>query len=214
MPSPFDELLLSGSLRDGPPAVASDAAKWLSGASARDVLNKLTREDPLGIESRCAVRLHERAMLIGRERVVMRAMAQVAFRAKDFRAWQPLDAFLRVNIDRAIDALVERDREDERARLLHEDDEAWGFLTRALGVGPEQARRAAVAFNDLPYVVRRVFWRTVVEGASEARCVSEGLGTITQVHERVTRAVRTLSFGRDPGGDDEHDPQGQGASRG
>ncbi len=214
MPSPFDELLLPGSLREGPPAAAPDAAHWLSGVSARDVLNKLTRDDPLGIEARCAVRLHERAILVGRERVVMRAMAQVAFRAKDYRAWQPLDAFLRVHIDRAIDALIERDREEERARMPHEDDEAWGFLTRALGVGPDQARRAAVAFNDLPYIVRRVFWRTVVEGASEARCVAEGLGTITQVHERATRAVRTLSFGRDPGGEDPHDPQDQGARHG
>ncbi len=214
MSSPFDELLLPRSLRDGPPAVASDAAKWLNGASARDILDKLIRDDPLGIEPRCALRLHERAILIGRERVVMRAMAQVAYRAKDYRAWQPLDAFVRVNIDRAIDGLIERDREDERARLPHEDDEAWGFLTRALGVGADQARRAAVAFNDLPPVVRRAFWRTVVEGASEARCAAEGLGTVTQIHKRVTRAVQTLSFGRDPGGDDPHDLHDGGASRG
>jgi hypothetical protein len=205
MSRPFDELLLPGSLRDGVQASAPDAAKWLNGASSREVLHQLTHGDPLGIEARAALRLRDRALLIARERIVMRALAQVAFHSKAYRDWQPMDIWLRVHIDRSIDALLERDREEERAGVPALGNDAWAFLTNALGIPPQRARRAAVAFNDLPAVVRRVFWRTIVEGVSEARCVADGMGTLAQIKSRVERGLRTLSFGRDPGGPDPHE---------
>jgi hypothetical protein len=205
MAGPFDELLFPESLRESVLTAPPDAARWLEGASSREVLQRLLHGDPLGIEARCACRIRERALLIARERVVMRAAAQVAFHAPSYREWQPMHLWLRGHIDRAMHALLERDRAAELANEPPEDDEAWGFLTRALGIDPQGARRAALAFNDLPLSVRRVFWRTMVEGAGEERCVADGLGTLTQIHERSQRALATLSLGVDPGGADGYE---------
>lgn len=207
MPNPFEELRAPPTSTSVARVTGQEAAQWLAGGSSREVLRRLATGDPLAIEQRCLHRLNERALLLSRRRLAMRVLAQAAYHARSFRGWQPIDLWLRRHIDTAIASLLERDRQGEFDGVLGPEPDAWLFLQEALGMSAEDARRGGVAFNDLPYVVRRTFWSLIVEGRTEERCVAEGEGPLSALRARLERALRTLSNGRDPGGADPHEEE-------
>lgn len=179
----------------------------LHGSSASQILAKIAPGDPLGVAARCKARLDVRAQLIAHERAVARSLAQVAFAAVRYRGEPDLASWLDRQIDRAIDALLNDDREDEIAR--RPTDEPWdprfAFVSEAWGVSPALARRACIVFNDLPSIVRQAWWALTVHGKSINRYVAEGFGPPQLVEARVKRAIVAMSKFADPGGDDPLD---------
>jgi len=184
-------------------------SELLSGANASQILEKIAPSDPLGITARCGARLHSRAQLIAHERAVARSLAQTAYAALRYRGQPELAVWLDAQIDRALDMLLNDDREDEAAG--RPTDEPWdprfAFVSEVWGVSPALARRACVVFNALPIVVRSAWWALTVQGKSINRCVAEGFGPPPLVEARVKRAILAMSKLEDPGGDDPLDQE-------
>jgi hypothetical protein len=203
----WSESLVRASEASAKPKFAG--SELLSGTSASEILEKIAPSDPLGITARCGARLHWRAQLIAHERAVARSLAQTAYAALRYRGQPELGAWLDAQIDRALDMLLNDDREDEAAG--RPTDEPWdprfAFVSEVWGVSPALARRACVVFNALPIVVRRAWWALTVQGKSINRYVAEGSGPPPIVEERVKRAILAMSKLEDPGGDDPLDQE-------
>lgn len=185
------------------PAAADDVG-WrslLSGASAREVLVKIADGDPLELERRARAFLEARAVLVDVERLIARGLARVAYEAPRYTGFPPLDLWLARNLERSVGELLDEDR--FAARNGRPADErtlaSFAFLSEALGVAPELARKVAVVFNDLPEEVRRCYWAQGVQGRELDDCVAAGLGTHEEVQRNVERAVRAMSQLADPG---------------
>jgi hypothetical protein len=201
-----EQLLRAG---DKPARASFAGSELLSGADAAQILHKIAPADPLGIAARCGARLHARAQLIAHERAVARSLAQTAYAAVRYRGQPELGAWLDAQIDRALDTLLNDDREDEAAG--RPTDEPWdprfAFVSEVWGVSPALARRACVVFNALPIVVRQAWWALTVQGKSINRYVAEGSGPPPLVEARVKRAILAMSKLEDPGGDDPLDQE-------
>lgn len=173
---------------------------YLIGRSADEVLQKLDAGDPLGIEAAAKALLAERAFLVDVERLVARGMAQVAFAARLYRGWPPLELWLRQRLERALEALLEEDRERllEGGPLPREDEASYAFLRETHGVAPERVVAVAVVFNDLPDVVRRCYYDAYVLEKGIEGCAASGVGTLTEVERHLLRALTAMSTLRDP----------------
>jgi hypothetical protein len=166
----------------------------LIGTGPRDVLQRVSEGDPLGLVPRCRAELFDRAFLIDMERLCSRAFAQVAFDSMLYGGDPPLDEWLRRRIQKAIEGLLNEDCEIERASGLQDgDDDRHVALADLLGLRVDDARRACIAFNDLPDGVRSTYFRTVIEGQAIEE-VARGLGVATErVREDLKRALLTIA---------------------
>jgi hypothetical protein len=173
----------------------------LRGRSADEVLEKLDRGDPLGIERRARRAIEQRAVLLDVERVVARGMAQVAFAARLYKGWPPVELWTERAVEGAIEALLDEDRESMALSKSPqvEDRPNFAFLCDALGITPERALQVTVVFNDLPTVVRRCYYDTFVLGRSIEDCAASGIGTRAEVESHLLRALTAMSLLRDPG---------------
>lgn len=168
----------------------------LRGASPREILAKLMAGDPLELRARCQARQRERAQLMSLDRLVAKAFALTARAAVNYRDDPPLDAWLAIQVDLALDhALVE----DESGGV---EDRHFDFAASVWNVEPEIARQACVVFNALPAAVRGAYWAVVLEGKTIHRYVAEGHGPPQFVKKRVERAITAMGTLSDPGGVD------------
>jgi hypothetical protein len=98
--------------------------------------------------------------------------------------------------------LLEEDTEALRSDLPIEgpEDPRHAFVSALLGIEPDLARRACVAFNSEPYRVRRAFMEIVIARKPLADYVSDGNGTRAEVRDSLRRAFRALGLDDDPKG--------------
>ena len=185
---PTDELIPPGPPGAKSPARCRDypGAELLRGDSARRTLARIHDGDPLGLGPRCSERLRERAILLGGERVLARALVRVALRAPTYEGVPPLELWLEQRIDRAIDDLLGEPPAET-------GDAHFAFLSETLGVEPPLARKAAIVFNDLPATIRRTFWEIVVQGKTVRRWVAEGHGPPEYVKSELNYALGMMS---------------------
>jgi hypothetical protein len=180
----------------------SPRQRLLSGPSPGAILERIVDGDPLGLEARCRKYLREWAVMIDLERLFARTAARISY-----HAWRENgtagDDIVEDCLANAVEELMTQDRDEiELGEPIADDEGRYSFLTETLGLDPESARIACVAFNDLPPDVRRCYWEVAVEGRSIERCVSLGLGDALTIDENVRRALRAISGykGSGPGG--------------
>lgn len=176
----------------------------LSLGSARAVLAKLIEGDPLEIGTRCIEQIRAHALLLSVKQVHLRAVARVAHAAPRYRGTPALPEWLDQRIRESIEEVRREERAVERGGALTElaPDHVYLHVASALRIDKECARRACVAFNDLPSSVRHAFYSVVIEGKSVRRYVAEGNGPPSQVRAHLrsaSAALRRRDVGRTPG---------------
>lgn len=166
----------------------------LSGASPRQVLAKLCAGDPLEIGPRVREYLSDSSLLVDPQRAVAASAARIAHSAMRYRGSPELDSFLGRNITLAVESLVEEEREQELERVPLDGAPSAHllFLWKLLGIEPELARRASIAFNRQPAEVRRAFLAVAGSRVSIRDYAGETGEAEAQVRERITRALRSM----------------------
>lgn len=163
-----------------PPAMEADDVRWrllLCGASAREVLAKIVREDPLHLRARIGQRLIERSLLLDADRVLLRTFAHVAHAAARYQGRPELRVWLCAHVDRAVDDCLREDGAN------HAPSEALRLLATPLRLDALAVAAACRAFNALEADCRAAFFAFVMkrEGA-----LIEPMAPLTQA-----RAART-----------------------
>lgn len=190
-------LLVRDLLRPSPRA-ASVAVPWKQLFSARDVhelLGRLAEGDPLDVRTRVRVRTRKAALLLHADRLLLRAVALIAFRAPLYAGRPPIDPWCDELVAFGAGQLL---REDAAAELqgspLADGEEVHYVLFRELfGIAPAFTRRASVRYHALPEAVRRVIWPVVVEGVGPDELAGRGLGTPDRIRERLDLGFATLT---------------------
>ncbi len=174
---------------DGTPEVA----ELLRGNDPVKILERLVRDDALGIRPHTLDRLAERGFLLDPERLLARVFARVAHDA-DLYEEEPFPPWLEERIDRSMRELVREDWEEERrGELPDPDDVRYQFLTELLGLEPGLCRRAAIAVNDLDDTTRIAFTAVTMRGQTLQQCIDAGLGTLEEVRDAIRTAILAIS---------------------
>lgn len=140
-----------------------DSTRWrllLCGASPREVLARIVRDDPLRLRARIGARLLERCLLLDADRVLLRSFARIARGACRYQGRPDLGPWLDGHVDLALD-----DCRSLRVRAPSESQPVGGaFLELARPLRLDAARLAAACalFNELDDEARRVFFRLLL----------------------------------------------------
>lgn len=138
--------------------------------SAGEILTRLCRDDALQLGEMCEFRLAEAAFMVHPDRLLARAVAQVAHSAAyGYDGSPPLFEWLLDRIDRSIDDLITDDIEAERRGVPPSQEELEDYvplIPRETGIAPELSRLACVTFNTLPESLRQPFFAIFIEGLS------------------------------------------------
>jgi hypothetical protein len=120
----------------------------------------------------------------------------MAYSARGYRGDPPLATWLRARIDAAVDDLLNEDIEQERSGGCSPGgwDPRYARAASALGVEPEQARLASIAFHALPHEVRATYVALVIERVSLWRYIAAGHGPPARARSHVALAERALAF--------------------
>lgn len=178
----------SSTLVAGPRPGQSDPRQLLRGGP-REVLERISRGDPLGLERRVRRELERRHLLLDEERALLRAWARCARFAGRLRRRQGLEGWLRRQVAAALDDLV---FEDE----AHSLGSRWSSLAEELDLSPRELGRACARFNRLPLRARRVFFRTVLEGRELESLLYVGGPSLTELARDARRALMVFLEGR------------------
>ncbi len=177
-------------------------AAWLPGRLPRVALEAIADGDPLEIEALARRIIESGAWLLDVERLVTRGMATVAFAAHRYNGFPEVDRWVARELDKALEACLDEDREHVLEGLGVDAESAPNFhwLAQVLGLELDQVVPATVAFNALPQAVRRAWYALGVQGKTVEQCVESGLGSASEIRARANRATLTLSLLEDPGG--------------
>ena len=169
---------------------------FLRGADASEILAHLNEGDPLRLQEASARRLREVWILLEPERVFLRALAVCAKAASKERPPADLAAWARDKIDLAIEELVHRDREAERAdpELVSDEEKAFPLLTDSLMLDPELVRSASVTFNALDALPRRAFFELLIEGREVAEVIESGPWDEDGLYVAIQTALATVGL--------------------
>ncbi len=195
VPQPAAQLPWSSRLDPPDAGVQAKLARLLQGPSPRAVLTTIERGDPLGVEGRAVERVKKRALLVEVPRVVVKALANIAFQARRYRGQMLLETWLGDRVDEALnDTLLEAQEEDALGLPSNDALEAHMHLAQALGTEVGLVRRLCIVFNGLPARVRRVFFELHMLGKSIDECVAAGHGTREEVERRYRCALRSMAL--------------------
>lgn len=139
----------------------------LLGASPREVLARITTNDPLRLRPAVVERLRQRYQLLDAGRVHLRCLALCAREACRYQGEPPLDEWLSARVDDAVEQILNEDPSEGS------DAGAWGPLAEPLDLDPGDARVACSVFNNLPIEERRAFFRLVIEREEPDRVANE-----------------------------------------
>jgi len=141
-------------------ALETDDVRWrllLCGASAREVLAKIVRDDPLHLRARIGQRLVERSLLLDADRVLLRTFAHVAHAAARYQGRPELSVWLCTHVDRALEDCLREDR------ATVAPSEALRLLATPLRLDPSAVAAACRAFNALDAESRAAFFAFVLK---------------------------------------------------
>ena len=145
------------------PSMDGESMRWrllLCGASPREVLARIVRDDPLRLRARIGARLLERCLLLDADRALLRAFARIARAACRYQGRPDLGPWLDGHVDLALDDCRKAD-----ARATSEPRGATGAfleLSRPLRLDPARLGAACALFNELDDEARRVFFRLLL----------------------------------------------------
>jgi hypothetical protein len=175
--------------------------------SPREILARILAGDPLELRRRLALRLRERALLLDAERVLLRALAFVAYRAGAWRGRPELARWLQARIDEAIDDALAageapRANEDEDAPAIAPPAQTvrdtpggrdvFALLATPLGLSAAELRAACARFNRLPACEREAFFLLVIDGESLDSACAERAVSANELARAARRALAVL----------------------
>jgi len=192
-----------------------EPAHWpsfLRGGDASEILAHLSEGDPLRLQELSARRLREVWYLLEPERVYLRSLAVCAKAASKEDPPQDLSAWKLAKVDLAIEQLVRKDHEAERAHpeLVDEEEKVFPLLTDSLMLDPELVRFASTSFNALDALPRRAFFELLIEGREVADVVEAGPWDEDGLYEAIQTALATVALDVPP---EPPDDPGQGKKR-
>ena len=157
--------------------------EWL-GLPAEEVHAKISAGDPLHVHETCMRLLRSRAILLDPTRVHREALREIAFDAElcSFEDIHP--EWLDNSVNRAIDRTLHADRTDEEARRPFSNGD-YEYLTEMFLLDPDLGRQASVGFHALPFWVRNVFVRMIIEDVQPDDAVARGLGTRAELRHAI-----------------------------
>jgi hypothetical protein len=159
----------------------------------REILIRLSEEDPFELRARLPRRCRERAFLLPNTRLVMMAMARMAIAAKSYTGKHPIEAWVEVALDVAIDDMLDEQREEERRGLPVPESQDAGFYTELaeiFGCPLLDARMACTTLNGMSEEHRQAFHAVVAQGIPPARWADETRTSRPHV-EKLLREVGT-----------------------
>lgn len=161
----------------------------------QEIHARLLENDPLRLRERCAVRLRERWLLIEPDRAFARAAATVALGVGLDDPPADLERWTLERIDKALDLLLEADRQAELVGDPPDQEQStFPLLTDSLLVEPARVRAVALAFHALDPLSRRAFFELLIEGREVPDVLESGPWDADQLHDHVTSALRALGF--------------------
>ncbi|QDU83179.1 hypothetical protein Pla163_02760 [Planctomycetes bacterium Pla163] len=170
------------------------------GVAPTTVVFELAERDVLGMKPRVRRRLRERCLVFDPQRVWMRSLARAVFHGTAEGRQEPDDEWLEWVLSRSLRDLLYEDRENQTNLVPipegAEDD--YALMTELLGIPADDARLAAVRFNDMAYDRRVIAFRTIVEGWSLDQCVEAGFGDHAHVQSELRAALAHISNTTDP----------------
>ena len=183
------------------------AAELLRGDSPQQVLERLTKGDPLELGARLPDRLEEQGYLIFPVRVIDLLFAHIAYGSMDYEGDPPLEVFLQRCIDKAVASYLTLESEDERkgAPIDFDGDPYYVLISEMLGVERDLSRLVLLHYNHLPLPTRRTFHSIMIVQKSMNRWVAEGNGPPERIRDQLEYALEFLSS---LGGTSTPDPDG------
>jgi hypothetical protein len=183
-----------------PPRVDAGAhLRRLAGKPADEVLSRISNGDPLELYPLCVQRIRETYFTVDPDRVFERALAFVAVGIEvekdcDTAGW------LLGRVDRAIQRVLDRDREEERTGIPAENpEEHFRLFVEGFYREPALARLASVRLNDLEERVRKGFHHLLIEGRSVDECLEMGLGPPERLQRDILIALQAIGLIDDAG---------------
>src|SRR5262245_24123127 len=166
--------------------LAADAVvliRRMAGKPAGDVLARISNGDPLKLYPLCARRIRDTYFVLDPDRVFERLLPLVAVGIQVEAERCTEAGWLTGRVDRAIQALIDHDREEERRGVPDEDpEEHFRVFVEALYLEPSLARLASVRLNGLEERVRKVFYLLLIEGRPLEEVLEAGLAPEERLH--------------------------------
>ena len=200
----------------GPPTANADAAegevelqavdprvRLLRGASASEVLEKIARDDPLGLAGLSRERILQQVVLLDPTRVFVRSLARVAYGAlNDRHCGRPhVHGWLVARVDQAIRDLVREDLEAHYRDLPPAGEDSYhAALAERLQLTTHATRRACAEFNVLEPKTREVFHLVLFEGRPAEACLGQGFSDLDEVRGRLHDALEVFFTARNEQG--------------
>jgi hypothetical protein len=157
----------------------------------RDILIRLTEEDPFELCARVPRCCRERAVLLPATRLVMMTMARMAIGAKSYTGAGPIEDWVESAIRVSLDDMLEEQREEERRGLpVRESPDAaiYQELAEIFRCPDVDARMACATLNGLSEAHRRAFHAVIAQGIPIPSWADECGASIARV-ERLLREV-------------------------
>jgi hypothetical protein len=145
----------------------------------REIVLRLSQEDPFEVRARLARRLRERALILPSTRLALMTMARMAIASKSYTGQIRIEDWVEAALDVSIDAMADSQREEERRGLPvpeSEDREFYEELADIFGCPLLDARMACVTLNGMSEDHRQAFHAVVVKGMS-LRAWADEVGT-------------------------------------
>jgi hypothetical protein len=149
--------------------------------------------DPLDLELRCQQRKGQLAYLISRRRLFLRTVARCAHDGFGYDAdSMPIESWITDRIDQSIREILDEDEFGLHHGAAIESPDHYALVIEHLGVEPETARAAHVAFNEQPEAVRETFFALAVRGSSVAEYSANGGGSAREIERYMKSAIDLL----------------------
>lgn len=185
---------------DGPSADAATLVRRMVGKPASEVLARLANGDPLKLYTLCARRIRETFFVLDPDRVFERALASIAVGIEIEGEACLRPEWLTSAMDRAIQATLDRDQEEERIGMPAENpEEHFRLFVEVFYVEPPLARLSSVRLNGLEERVRKGFRLMLVEGRTPEECMQLGLGPPERLQRDILAALEAIGLVDEPG---------------
>ncbi|HEX6886099.1 MAG TPA: hypothetical protein VF530_22185 [Planctomycetota bacterium] len=182
----------------------------LAGRPAAEVLARIAEGDLLRLFPLCAQRIREAAFLLDPERVFEHALSKAAVRIEIDGEHCAEPGWLAECVDRAIQAILERDRQDEQAGIPPDQpSKHFPVFIESCYVEPTAARLASIRYNALDARIRQGFQKVIVEGEPLQKVLELGLGPLERLQLDILLALKAIGLLDDAGVEELRVKEGQ-----
>jgi hypothetical protein len=167
----------------------------MEGRPAAETLARLANGDPLRLYECCAHRIRETFFFLDPDRVFERVLPLAAVGLEVDAEASRRPEWLVGLADRAIQAVLDHDREQERAGIpLDAPEEFFPLFSAAFYIDAPLARLSSVRLNGLEERVRKGFYYLLVEGRPLEECYGLGLGPPDVLQRDMLGALEAIAL--------------------